>query len=66
MNEWLREVFSAIVGSVRKVVMVRAQPVLDDLYNKALKLRKHKRLHRYYRHQNEFLRRQSLVTGEEA
>ena len=47
----MRQVFSAIFSN-EKVVMTRAQPLQDDLYEYATKLHTYKKKYRYYWTQN--------------
>ena len=52
----MKEVFSSIYSN-EKVVMTRAQPLQDDLYQHAAKLHIYKKKFRYYwTHNNEWLK----------
>ena len=51
MNQLLEEVFTGLFGR-QKVVSTRVGAMMDELYAKALKLRKYKKMERYIRYQN--------------
>lgn len=51
MTERVTEIFEKIFPET-KLVNAKVVPKLDNLYKMAIKLRKLRKMHRYYRHKN--------------